>query len=138
VADNEQWEAQLSKLGWSQINIGVEGSAIPILGVTTNQFEHKFCGCNVSVVDKELNSDAILGLDFFEHNHCCINTEQRTLHLKGRALCLMQDPNSTNTKGTQVAKVLLQDQIILPPHSFMEVVARVTHPQLVDCSWSKI
>ena len=76
--------------------VGVEGSAIPVLGVTTSSIN--FTGIDVSgdfVVARELSSDAILELDFFECNCCCINTEQRTLHLKGRALCLTRDSDST-------------------------------------------
>jgi len=38
-----------------------------------------------------------------------VNTKQRTLHLKGRALRLTRDPDSSDTKGTKVAKVLLRD-----------------------------
>ena len=57
--------------------VGVEGSAIQILGVT--HLSVNFVGVNVNgdfVVARELNSDVILGLEFLEHNHCCINTEQ--------------------------------------------------------------
>ena len=49
------------------------------------------------------------------------------LHLKGRALRLTRDTNSTTgAPGSKEAKaVILQEQVVLPPHSVMEVVARV-------------
>jgi len=107
--------------------VGVEGSPIPILGVAQN-LRINFAGIKVSgdfIVANALNSEAILGLDFLEHNQCCINTEQKVLHLKGRALRLTRDLNSDTSKE---AKVVLQEQTILPPHSVMEVVARIEAP----------
>ena len=108
--------------------VGIEGSAIPILGVAQN-LSINFAGIEVSggfIVASALNSEAILGLDFLERNQCCINTEQKVLHLKGRALRLTRDTNSTGAPGSKEAKaVILQEQVVLPPHSVMEVVARV-------------
>ena len=107
----------------------IEGSAIPILGVAQS-LSINFTCIEVSgdfIIASALNSEAILGLDFLERNQCCINTEQKVLHLKGRALRLTRDTNSTaGAPGSKEAKaVILQEQVVLPPHSVMEVVARV-------------
>ena len=73
--------------------VGVEGSEIPVLGVAQN-LNINFAGVEVQggfIVASALNSEAILGLDFLENNQCCINTEQKVLQLKGRALPLTKD-----------------------------------------------
>ena len=69
--------------------MGVEGSPIPISGVAS--VDVGFSGVTVKgdcIVAKSLTTEAILGLDFLEQNHCVINTEQKVLHLKGRSLAL--------------------------------------------------
>ena len=80
------------------------------------------------IVASALNSEAILGLDFLENNQCCINTEQKVLHLKGRALTLTRDPNTGNGQEVNEVKVVIQEQVILPPQSVMEVMAKVEAP----------
>ena len=115
--------------------VGVEGSAIPILGVAQN-LNINFAGMEVDgdfVVASALNSEAILGLDILERNQCCINMEQKVLHLKGKALHLTRDPAPIGTLGSKEAKVILQEQVVLPPHSVMEVVPRV-EASTVDCN----
>ena len=86
------------------------------------------------IVASALNSAAILGLDFLENNQCCINTEQKELHLKGRALPLTRDPNTDNSSVVNKAKVVVQERVILPQRSMMEVMARVkTSVVASDC-----
>ena len=115
--------------------VGVEGSAIPILGVAHN-VSINFVGMKVDgdlVMASALNSEAILGLEFLECNQCCNNTEQKVMHLKGKVLHLTRDPAPIGTLGSKEAKVILQEQVVLPPHSVMEVVARV-EGSTVDCN----
>ena len=50
------------------------------------------------------------------------------LHLKGRALPLTRDPNTGNSQEVNEAKVVIQEQVILPPQSVMEVMAKVEAP----------
>lgn len=117
--------------------VGVEGSAIPILGVAQN-LNINFAGVEVNgdfIVASTLNSEAILGLDFLERHQCCINTEQKVLHLKGRALRLSRNANPSDV-GREVneAKVVVQDQVILPPRSVLEIMAKVETPAIqCDC-----
>ena len=129
-------ENQMTLASWDGHKlVGIEGSAIPILGVTQN-LSINFTGMEVDgdfVVASALNSEAILGLDFLERNQCCINMEQKVLHLKGKALHLTRDPAPIGTLGSKEAKVILQEQVVLPPHSVMEVVARV-EASTVDCN----
>jgi len=110
--------------------VGVEGSAIPVLGVAQNLIIN-FAGVEVRrdfIVASALNSDAILGLDFLENNQCCVNTEQKVLHLKGRALPLNRDLNTSSGLELNEAKVVVQERVILPPQSVMEVIAKVEAP----------
>ena len=91
--------------------VGVEGSAISILGVAHN-LSINFVGMEVDgdfVMASALNSEAILGLDFLECNQCWINTEQKVLHLKGKVLDLTRDPAPIGTLGSKEAKVILQE-----------------------------
>lgn len=73
---------------------------------------------------KNLCTKAILGLDFLEQNHCIINTEQKVLHLKGRALALL---NTGTADGISTAdtKAVLYESLHLPPLSEIEVVVKV-------------
>jgi len=109
--------------------VGVEGSAIPVLGVAQNLMlvilrALKYGGTLLRLVHWTL----ILGLDFLENNQCCINTEQKVLHLKGRALPLNRDLNTGSGLELNKAKVVVQEQVILPPQSVMEVIAKVEAP----------
>ena len=69
--------------------VSMERSAIAILGVAA--LETLFTSIIVTgdfIVAKTLSTEAIIGLDFLEQNHCTINTEQKVLHLCGKALPL--------------------------------------------------
>jgi len=117
--------------------VGVEGSIIPVLGVAQN-LSINFAGVEVIgdfIVASALNAEAILGLDFLERNQCCINTEQKVLHLNGRALQLTRDPSAGEvTRQVNEAKVLIQDHVTLPPWSMVEVMAKVEAPAAqCDC-----
>lgn len=62
--------------------VGAEGSPIEIKGIATITF--LIAGQRVHgdfLVTNQLNSKAILGLDFLEQNQCIINAEQHTVHL---------------------------------------------------------
>ena len=73
-------------LGWSQGSWCQRQCLIPILGIAQS-LSVNFVGTEVGgdfVMISTLNSEAILGLDFLEHNQCFINMEWKVLHLKGK------------------------------------------------------
>ena len=65
------------------------------------------------IVTKALSADAILGLDFLEQNQSVINTEERVLHLKGRALALSNTENTSKTKSVDAKAVLYESLYLL-------------------------
>jgi len=104
--------------------VGVEGSAIPILGVATVNVSFSDVTVRAEfIVAKSLTTEAILGLDFLENYSCIINTEQKVLHLKGRALALTANPSALK----KVAETVLSESLRIPPLSEVEVMARIPH-----------
>ena len=108
--------------------VGVEGSAIAILGVAT--LETLFASIIVTgdfIVAKTLSTEAIIGLDFLEQNHCTINTEQKVLHLCGKALPLKgaEDCAKTPVDMPQTTSASLSESLRIPPYSEIEATAEV-------------
>jgi len=79
--------------------VGVEGSAIVILGVATLEtLFPSIIATGDFIVAKTLSTETIIGLDFLEQNHCTINMEQKVLHLRGKALPLKGAEDSDRAK----------------------------------------
>ena len=88
---------------WDRNLVGVEGSPLSVRGATT--LDITLAGIVVRsdfLVAKTLSAKAIMGLDFLENNGCIINTGQRVMHLKGKAIPLNREsqhpPSNTVVK----------------------------------------
>ena len=113
-----------SQFGWQQAgrcrrkcytNLGVANLDITFAGIKAR---------GGFIVTSALNSEAILGLDFNK----TLAVLTRKLHLKGRALHT-RNPN----QGVKDAKVVLQEQVVLPLHGMLEVMAKI-EVSAVNCN----
>jgi len=115
--------------------VGVDGSTLVIRGETT---------INITLAGRVVTGDvlvagglgmpAILGLDFLEKNSCVINTEQRVLHMHGRAIPLHCDSRKQSIQHSEpTITAALQETIKIPPLSEIEVLA-VTSNSINDVS----
>ena len=147
LLNNETWKqlsvnnsgeaTALQPWGGSQL-VGVEGSPIVVQGVAT--IDIILPGQVVStdiLVARGLNMQAILGLDFLEKHQCVINTEQRILHMHGRAIPLQSKMNEQlqPDSGVSTITVALQRTVELPPLSELEVMTVTSSPTNSAPTW---
>ena len=59
-----------------------------------------------------------MGLDFLENNGCTINTGQRVMHLKGKAIPLNRESQHQPNNGV----VKMCERLRIPPYSGIEIV----------------
>ena len=84
---------------------------------------------------KKFNTEAILGLDFLEQNSYTINTEQKVLHLCGKALPLQGAVHAGMPANVpQVTSASLSELLRIPPFSEIEAVAEVA--KLEHTKWN--
>ena len=117
VWNNVDGEQQFSPWTGPRL-VGVEGTPLEVHGVAT--LEMIMAGESFLVdfvVVAILRAQLILGLDFLESHQCVVNTGQKTLHLKDRAV-----PMRTATNCAQLS-VALQESIHVAAFSEVEVMA---------------
>ena len=128
VWNNVGGEQQLSPRTGPRL-VGVEGTPLEVHGVATLEV---FMAGKSFVVDfvvvAILRAQSILGLNVLESHQCVVNTGQKTLHLKDRAV-----PMQTATNCAQ-SSVALQESIHVPAFSEGEVMAE-SREVLVDGVW---
>ena len=104
--------------------IGAEGSEIPVKGVVTLELQiGEVTVRGDFLVTGRLSSEIILGLDFLEQNHCVVDADRRTLHLKGKAIPLKGGLESQTSLETNKVNVVLTAKIEIPPLSEVETMA---------------
>ena len=104
--------------------IGAEGSEICVKGVVTLELQIDDITVRGDfLVTSRLSSEIILGLDFLEQNHCVINTDQKTLHLQGKAIPLKSGLESETLMDFNNVSVVLAAKIEIPPLSEVETMA---------------
>lgn len=75
----EKWAGSKPTLtAWTGCPIEIKGIATLTFLIAEQRAQGNF------LITNWLNNEAILGLDFLEQNQCIINTEQHTVHLRGK------------------------------------------------------
>ena len=130
VLDEEFWErvnpGNCSLEPWTGCRlVGVEGTPLHVCGVS--KVELKLAGeifhCPV-LIARSLTSDAILGLDFLEANHCTLKMADRELTFPERGVTVSLCESSPDPDLVQ-ARVTLDETLTIPPFSVLETTARV-------------
>ena len=130
VLDEEFWErvnpGNCSLEPWTGRRlVGVEGTPLHVCGVS--KVELKLAGeifhCPV-LIARSLTSDAILGLDFLEANHCTLKMADRELTFPERGVTVSLCESSPDPDLVQ-ARVTLDETLTIPPFSVLETTARV-------------
>ena len=105
---------------------GVEGSPIIIHGAAAIEITLAGEVLRADIlVASGLSTQAILGLDFLQSAKCVINTEQRVLHIAGKAIPLQQ---GTDQHHALVSTVKVQETIKIPPFSELQLQVAITDP----------
>ena len=76
------------------------------------------------LIARSLTSDAILGLDFLEANHCTLKMADRKLTFPERGVTVSLCESSPDPDLVQ-ARVTLDETLTIPPFSVLETTARV-------------
>ena len=88
--------------------VGVEGSTVPVCGVTTLDFHLADQAFSVDlVVVDSLKVESILGLDFLEKHHGIIDLSKMVLQLEGVSIQLQHYADSSNSSGMLANEVLV-------------------------------
>ena len=106
--------------------VGVEGSTVPVCGVTTLDFhlaDQAFLA-DLVVVDS-LKVESILGLDFLEKHEGIIDLSKMVLRLEGASIQLQHhaDSSSSSDMLANEVSVSLIETVKIPAHSEIQTMA---------------
>ena len=104
--------------------VGVEGSSVPVHGMTTMdiQLQGQMVSIDFVVVEM-LKVESLMGLDFLEKNNCVIDLSEKVLQFKGVQVPL--SIQAANIKHCQIGcvNVSLLETVTIPPFSEVETLA---------------
>ena len=106
--------------------VGVEGSTVPVCGVTTLDFHLADQAFSVDlVVVDSLKVESILGLDFLEKHHGIIDLSKMVLQLKGVSIQLQHHADSSNSSDmlANEVSVSLIETVKIPANSEIQTMA---------------
>ena len=104
--------------------VGVEGSSVPVHGVTTMdiQLQGQMVSIDFVVVEM-LKVESLMGLDFLERYSCVVDLSEKVLQFKGVQVPLSKQ--TANRKHCQIGRVnvSLLETVTIPPFSEVETLA---------------
>ena len=104
--------------------VGVEGSSVPVHGMTTMdiQLQGQMVSIDFVVVEM-LKVESLMGLDFLERYSCVVDLSEKVLQLKGVQVPLSKQ--TANRKHCQIGRVnvSLLETVTIPPFSEVETLA---------------
>eukprot|EP00731_Ephydatia_muelleri_P004957 Em0002g1133a len=106
--------------------VGVEGSTVPVCGVTTLDFHLADQAFSVDlVVVDSLKVESILGLDFLEKHHGIIDLSKMVLQLEGVSIQLQHHADSSNSSDmlANEVSVSLIETVKIPAYSEIQTMA---------------
>ena len=106
--------------------VGVEGSTVPVCGVTTLDFHLADQAFSVDlVVVDSLKVESILGLDFLEKYHGIIDLSKMVLQLEGVSIQLQHHADSSNSSDmlANEVSVSLIETVKIPAYSEIQTMA---------------
>ena len=124
VWDHCQVSSQYSLQPWTkQQLLGIDGSPLTVLGTTRVplKFHIHFFQVDIVVVDG-ISEDAVLGMDFLQHNDCHIDIGRKLMYVNSRNFSISLDSG----KPITIVNAVLKGTTVVPPYSECEVLTQVS------------